>query len=111
MQNTLGNLPPQTYPINQDIQDITIAIKSFFIHSERSHATINTSNSIHKNHNWLGLVQRTYLKIISFKEYENNTDEIGITQIIATKIYGTNNLFPLLKINGKKFFGTYVFIS
>lgn len=35
--------------------------------------------------------------------YENSTYEIGMTQIIATKTYGTNSLFTLLTINGKNF--------
>ena len=72
---------------------------SFFNQFEIIHTKQNTSNNIHKNHNWLGPVQRTYLRIISFEVYENSTHEIGTTQIIATKTYGTNNLFALLTIN------------
>lgn len=78
-----------------------IVIRSFFNHLHNNQTSANTSNSIHKNHNWLGLVQRTYFRIISSGVYENNVYEIGIIHMIATKTYGTKSLLALFTTNGK----------
>ena len=87
MQNTLGNNFPPMIPISNKNNVIKTAnLLLAYNLSETIHASKNTSNNIHTNHNWLGDVANTYFINTSFILKSKKYTENGTTQNAETKM-------------------------
>ena len=87
MQNTLENNFPPMIPISSKNNVIATAnLLLAYNLSETIHASKNTSNNIHKNHNWLGDVANTYFTKTSFMLRSKKNIENGTTQNAETKM-------------------------